>query len=220
VHRPDPGGRAPGFLLLVGVGEEQRPASGGPAGNEALLLPAAVRADKLVRQPEDLRGGAEILLQADDARPGVVFFEGQDVPDICAPPTVDGLVGVAGDEKVSVIAGELAGDPVLAGVRVLVFVDEDVPVAASEPLADLSVGSEEARRPDEQAVEIESPGGRQALAVGAADLFPAPACGARDEAVATLALADRAAISRRTTAGGNSEDSRFRSLKIARRIAF
>ncbi len=73
-------------------------------------------------------GGAE----RDHRRPGApsacgnVGREVEDAADVGAAEPVDRLVGVADDDEVAAVAGERPQQGDLAGVGVLVLVDEDV----------------------------------------------------------------------------------------------
>ena len=94
--------------------------------------------------------------------------------NVGAPETVDGLLGVADDEQLAPLGGDLlprggAGlfrDAVgyrlcqvhgyfgLDGVGILRFVDEQVGEASAEVVADFDVVAEELPRPDQQVVEL------------------------------------------------------------------
>ena len=83
------------------------------------------------------------------------MLEIQDVPQIRAPPFVDGLIGIADDGEVAMDLGQPADQEVLRPVGVLVLVDHHVPELARVELARLLGRLEELDRLQEQIVEVE-----------------------------------------------------------------
>ncbi len=118
-----------GFVFAVGgfVVADERAAFAG--GEEVLALALRVLRDDGGGAFEDDLGGAVVLLEADGAGFGKIFFELEDVANVGAAPGVDGLVFIADDADVAVLAEQLH-ELVLGAVGVLVLVDEDVLVAA------------------------------------------------------------------------------------------
>ena len=114
------------LLLAVPVADEADLLALGDVGPEGLAEAALVGGDDAGGGGEDVRGGAVVLLEADDLGAGEVLLEAQDVADLGAAPAVDRLVVVADAADVAVGAGEEAEPEVLGDVGVLVLVDEDV----------------------------------------------------------------------------------------------
>ena len=207
VQASNPGRDPAGFIPLVQEAEEPRRAPPGLAGDEGLVLAPRVGLDQLVGQAEHLGRRTEVLLQADDRGGREVPLEGQDVPDVGPPPAVDGLVGIAGYEQVVVAGGQRPGDPVLAGVGVLVFVHQEVLVAARELLPQLLVLLQEQGRADEQVVEVQGAGGGELLLEGgrrpsASSAAGIPARLRTEASSARIMWFLRTPIWRRTRAGG------------------
>ena len=107
------------------------------------------------------------------------MLEIEDVPDVGAAPFVDRLVRIADDADVLVLGGQLADDPVLGAVGVLVLVDQDVapePAVVGERLGNLF---EELHGLQQQVVEVHRARRAQPLLVSAEDegelFLPRPA---------------------------------------------
>ena len=107
---------------------------------------------------EQARGGAVGQLQVDAPGGGEVALEVQDVPQLGPAPAVDGLVGVADDEDVVAVFGELAQQDVLREVRVLVLVDQDAAEALAGGPPRVGVLVEQAHSAEQQVVEVEAGG--------------------------------------------------------------
>ena len=124
-----------GFVFAVGgfVVADERAAFA--RGEEVLAFALRVLRDDGGGAFEDDLRGAVVLLEADGAGVGKIFFELEDVLDVGAAPGVDGLVFIADDADVAVGAEELH-ELVLGAVGVLVLVDEEIFVAAVVTLAD------------------------------------------------------------------------------------
>ena len=71
---------------------------------------------------------------------GKCLVKVQKIPHIRAAPGVNGLIRVAHDEEVLVVAAEYLHEPVLDLVNVLKLVDHDVGKALLPLLADVRVG--------------------------------------------------------------------------------
>ncbi len=157
-------------IFLDAVGDEERfvfavrrfvEADHGAAfarGPKVLALALCVLGDDGGGSLEDHLGGAIVLLEADDLDFGEVFFEVEDVLDVCAAPAVDGLIFVADDADIAVLPGEELHELVLRSVGVLVLVDHDVAVAAVVLFASFGGGFEQADGFEEEVVEVEGVG--------------------------------------------------------------
>ena len=91
-----------------------------------LPMRAGVGADHRIRQVEDLRRRAIVLLEPNDGGVREILVEVEDVPNVGAAPAVDRLIVVADDADVAVLAAEQLDQLVLRAVGVLILVDEDV----------------------------------------------------------------------------------------------
>ena len=152
-----------GFVFAVGglVEADQRAALA--RGEERLALALGVVGDHGGRAFEDDLRGAVVLFQADGADVGEVLLELENVADVGAAPTVDGLVLVADDADVARGTGEQLHQLVLRAVGVLVLVDEEVFVTAVVTLAHLGDGLEQAHGLQQQVVEVQRVGLQSSL---------------------------------------------------------
>jgi len=139
---------------------------------------AAVEGDQAVRPGQDFPRGPVVGLQAHDLGLRPILAEAEDVRHVGAPPAVDRLVVVAHHAQVAVRARQKADDAILAGVGVLVFVDEHVVETAGLLAADRGRAGQEILGRQQQVVEVEGRGrlqgplvtpvgrGRQVVLVG------------------------------------------------------
>jgi len=104
---------------------------------------------------EDGTRGAVVALQLHHPRIREVPRELQDVPDVGAPPAVDGLVRVPHDAEVAVLGHELAHQAILHAVRVLVLVHQHVLPAPAVGGEHLGEPREELRGLEDQVAEIQ-----------------------------------------------------------------
>ena len=122
--------------------------------------------DQVVGHAQDVLGASVILLELDDPAAGVIVLEFEDVGEVRASPSVDRLVGVARHAEVGVVDRESADDGILGQVRVLIFVDQHVAIAAVEVGADVLVLLEDRDHVHEQVVEVDGGGLAEPLLVG------------------------------------------------------
>jgi hypothetical protein len=125
-----------------------------PTTNCASDVAGSVVADDGVGRVEDGPGGAVVRLEADDLGALEVAVEAEDLADVGPAPAVDRLVVVPHHADVAVLPADLPDDLVLRVVRVLVLVDEDVPVPLPVVPAHLLVLAQEAHRLEQQVVEV------------------------------------------------------------------
>ncbi len=130
---------------------------------------ALLRDDDRSSFEDDLRG-AVILLEADGFGVGEILLELEDVADVGAAPGVDALVLVAHHADVLVLAAEQLHQLVLGAVGVLVFVDEEIAVAAVVTLAHFGRDLEQPHGLEQEVVEVEGVGLPQLLAVALEDV--------------------------------------------------
>ena len=125
--------------------------------------------DHAVGQVEDRGGRAVVLLELDDPHIRPTPLEGIDVADFGATKTVDGLVVVTDDADKGMGTDQLLQEGELAGVGVLVLVDQDHLVAAMGPVRHLRIGKQLGRFQD-QVGEIDVSGTVQGLLVALVEL--------------------------------------------------
>ena len=108
----------------------------------------------LVRRVQDVAGGTVVLLEADGLRVFIVALEVEDVFDGGSAEAVNGLVIVADDADVHVLAGEKARQYILGRVGVLVLVDEDIPELVLVMFPDLRLLFEEFDGVEDHVIEV------------------------------------------------------------------
>ena len=159
--RPPPPRRAP-----------RRSASRRPVPRLVGLQPLSSRRRFSATRPgrlQDRRRRTVVRLEGDVRALGKSRLEAQDVLDLGPAPAVDRLVLVADDEEDSALsAGSLRAR--LRGVRVLVFVDEEVPDAPALRRRGPRSRPQKPRREDDQVVEVERARLGELLLVEAVDL--------------------------------------------------
>src|SRR5438067_1779903 len=79
-----------------------------------------------VRDIENRRRGAIVLLEPHDRGGGIILVEVEDVAYVGTAPAVNRLVIVADDTDVAFVAGEQPHKLVLRAIRVLILVDEHI----------------------------------------------------------------------------------------------
>ena len=110
--------------------------------------------DQRISRLEDAHGRAVILFELDQLEIRVVARQAAQILDVGAAPTVDRLVVVAHRRKRRARAGDLLEQAVLAGVGVLVLVDEQVAQAVLPLVEDFRVLVEQLDRKGNEIVEI------------------------------------------------------------------
>ena len=125
------------FLRPVPDADDLDPVALVDLGPQRLAEPAGIVGDEAGGGGEDVRGRAIILLEPDDLGPGEVGFEAEDVGDLRPAPRIDRLVVVADAAKVATRLGEQLQPFILAGVGVLIFVDQDVAEALAIAFEDV-----------------------------------------------------------------------------------
>ena len=91
-----------------------------------LALSAAVVADYRIRRVQNVPLAPVVLLQLDDLRLRKIRLKVQDVPDIRPAPLVNALVVVPDHAQIVVPVRQLADQPVLNMVRILILVHHDI----------------------------------------------------------------------------------------------
>ncbi len=155
--------------LRLGALGAAAPEADAPAARALQLLRYALgqRVDHRGRCSEDAPAGAVVALEADDGRLGELALEVEQVLLRRAPEAVDRLVVVADDGDVAVLLDEQPQQHPLGEVRVLVLVDEHVPVAARDPLTHVRALVQQPERLQDQVAEVERAAvGQEAVVVG------------------------------------------------------
>ena len=135
------------------------------AGPERFSEPVQVVRDECIRGLEDGFCAAVVLLETIDLRVREVLGEIEDVVDVRAAPGVNALVLVADGEEVAMSFAEPARDEVLRPVRILIFVDVHVAVAALIAIPNLRMIFQEPHRQHEEIVEIDGARAFQGLVI-------------------------------------------------------
>ncbi len=117
--------------------------------------------DEPGRRVEDPGSRAVVALERDDPRAREVLVEPQDVLDLRPAPPVDRLVLVPHRAERVRAAPEELDEGVLARVRVLVLVDQEVPHPRGLRRRDRGLLPQEAHGAHDQVVEVEGAGGRE-----------------------------------------------------------
>lgn len=119
-------GDPPGFLFR-GVSQMADDGRGsGTHGMEFLVYAVFIVADQRIGRAEDFRGRAVIVGHHDGLCPGKLPVKVEQVSHIGAAPGINGLVGIAYDKQIFVIAAEHLHQLILETVDVLKFIDHDI----------------------------------------------------------------------------------------------
>ena len=122
---------------------------------QGLLLAPRIVADHGVGRVQHVLGGPVVLLQFDHVSVRINFFKIQNVADIGTPEAVDGLVVVAYDAQIPVLAGQQADQFELGVVGVLVLVHHDIAEAVLVRGQNLVVGVEQLHGLHQKVVKIQ-----------------------------------------------------------------
>ncbi len=123
---PDAVGGIFRFGLGIASFKENQIAARRARGYQILSQTPLVMRDDFSGRVQNFLRRAVILLETHDARAGIIFIEAQNVADIRAAPSVDGLILVPDDAEVARLAGQQAQEVILYAVGVLILVDVDV----------------------------------------------------------------------------------------------
>ena len=85
-----------------------------------------VELDQVVGHVDDRARRPVVVFQANHFGIRPVFLKAQNVLDFGPTPTVNRLIIIANDTDVAVFSRQRLDDPVLAGVGILVFVDQQM----------------------------------------------------------------------------------------------
>ena len=147
-----------GLVALVHGGVDLDLVAGGVVGPQLLALAALVVADHRVGGPQDVLGGAVVLLQPDDPGPLILVLKGEDVLDGGPPEAVDGLVVVAHHADVLPFPRQQGGQLVLEVVGVLILVDEHIAELVLVVTAHVLKVPQQTHRVQDQVVEVQGVG--------------------------------------------------------------
>ena len=157
----DLGGDAIRLLEPRAVEHDPDRRAGGRGRDQPLDLPPRVVRDQPIGCAEDVGGAPVVVFELHHRRRRVVPLELQDVADAGPPPTVDRLVGVAGDGEVGMVDRQSPQDAVLHRVGVLIFIHEDEPIASIETPPEFGVLDEQSGDMHQQVVEVDGVGPQQ-----------------------------------------------------------
>ncbi len=111
-----------------------------------------------------------VRLEPHHAGPGELLGHAVQQLGICAVPAVHGLVRVADDEEIRLLAREEAQEPVLRVAQVLHLVDEQVAVPPTDRLGEGRVLLQEVSAVPHEVVEVEHPAPAPLLLVAGVEL--------------------------------------------------
>ena len=115
-----------GFLLAVLAHCHRHRFAMAEVGPQFLVEQLLVMRNDGVRRLEDAHRRAVVLFEFDQLEVRIIARQAAQILDIRAAPAVDRLVVVTHRRKRRARPGDLLEQPVLAGVGVLVFIDEQV----------------------------------------------------------------------------------------------
>ena len=128
--------------------------AGFEVGPQRLAEAARILRDQRRRGGKNLRRRTIILFEADHGRAGEILFEAQDVRNLGAAPRIDRLVVVADAANVLPLLRKQAEPEILAGVGVLIFVDEDIFEAVLILREYVAVGLQDYQHVEQKVAEI------------------------------------------------------------------
>ncbi len=150
----DAGGHGGGFVGQVPHGLEFRGRAGPAHGHQGLVVAFPGPGDEVIGQGHDGLPAAVVFFQLHDPGPGEDLGEVHDVSEAGPPEGVDGLGLVAHGGDPLVVPAQKVGQAGLDRVGVLVFVHQDVIVAAGQAAADIFVFPEHGFQARQEVVEI------------------------------------------------------------------
>ena len=136
---------------------------------ERLAEPAGIVLDEGIGRFQDGAGGAVVLLQLVQRRLRIVAAELVQILHARAAPPVDRLVVVAHREQLSLRAREQRQPPILDGIGVLEFVDQNMAEAGAVMLQQGGIVAPHLERAQQQLCEIHDTGALTGLFVGLID---------------------------------------------------
>ena len=124
----------------------------------------------LIGRIEDVAGRAVVLLELDDEAAGEILLKFENIADIRAAPAVNGLIVVAHDADVLLLAGQQTHQLVLRKVGVLIFVYQYIVELAPVIFQHRRMRREQLHGFHDEVVEIERIVGAQRLFIALVDL--------------------------------------------------
>ena len=180
-HVGNPGSDPLGLVAFTRVKRELHRISRGILGPERLILAFQIESDQVIGNGDDILGAAVVTLQRDDVATRKVVLELEYIGKVGSAPSINRLIGIAGDAQVPVVDRERADDRVLGHVGVLIFVNQDVLEPAVELGTNVRVLLEDRDHVYQQIVEIDGRGHLHAIfveLVSLGDQFPFIVAGA------------------------------------------
>ena len=161
----DQRGDSLGLEMLVGEVEGLDRCPLGVHREQLLVLATLVVHDQPVGGPADRLRAAIVLLEPHHLALGEIALELQDVANLGPPPAVDRLVGIARHAQVAMLRRQRPHNHVLGEIRVLVFIDQDVPEPRRQLQPHFLVLDQQPGHMGQQVVEIDGVRSQQQLLV-------------------------------------------------------
>ena len=158
-----------GLVLVVAAGQHAHEVAIAGGGPEFLVEQVRIVADDPVGHAQDAAGRAVVLLQLDHLQRREILLQQADVLGTGAAPGIDGLVVVADHGELLPHSAQQLDQLVLAGVGILVLVDQQVMDALAPLVQHLGLLTEQLYRQHDEIVEIHRVAGLQLFPVGEVD---------------------------------------------------
>ena len=126
-----------------------------PFRSKRLFKPTEVMFDAGICQCENLHDRAIIHLELEFSYIGVSLPEGYNIFKICSAKAVNRLGVIAHDGKAAMFGCQQIDDSTLYGVRVLVFINENVQKLLCESFPDMLVLGQQPQPQAEQVIEVQ-----------------------------------------------------------------
>jgi hypothetical protein len=115
-----------GFHRLVGILSDPRAIATGSSGPQDFVVTDFIEFNQRVGHLNDRGGRAVVVFQPNNFRIRPIFTKRENVLHFRSTPTVDGLIIIANHAQISVFTGQGFDDPVLALIRILIFVNQQM----------------------------------------------------------------------------------------------
>ena len=129
---------------------------------QCLAQPRAVGIDEARGRRQNMRRAAIILFELNCLCAGEVFFKAQNVGNLCTAPRINALVIVTDAANIFAFLGEQTQPKILDGVRVLIFVDENIFKLGLIFFEDIAVVLQKVQPVQQQIAKIAGVQGKQA----------------------------------------------------------
>ena len=120
-----------------------------------MAFPAGSGADHRVGRVENRGRRTIILFQFDHFRPGEMFRKVENVADVGSAPRINALIVISDYTEVARVAGKHFHNGELRGIRILIFIDEQIMVGSPITLQNIRKLGEQTVHQQKHVVEIE-----------------------------------------------------------------